>query len=441
MAKSQFLRQPDSTMTLGEVLLTALSDTKWTTVRGSVAFAKASGVKHLSGPLMDFGNRAVGDSQLVLGIDQQGSSLEAIEDLFLILNSWGGEVFILRNPSGNPSPTFHPKLWFFTNRARTDALLITGSGNLTEGGLYTNYEVGIVTKLEVANDGDSKLISDVDALFADWTDSSQPHVLKVDLPTLQNLHDSGELPSEHAIRQARQIARNSSAQLSANDSNEQTDQLFSGTSIEAAPIPGPPADLQDLPRVARNASGMSSHEPPTTPIPPKHTTATPTVTQPSSVPQHNVLFITLRPQQKTELYLTKGALEDNPHFFGMPFTGLTTPKKASSYPQPQPDPLPTVSLTVYSTTGVVLESESVHKLKMWIYSNGPSANDDFRLTIPVHMKNKVPNDTILRMERDPNIPELDYKLEFYPPGHPSYSDLLALCTEKVPNSSRRYGWQ
>ena len=148
----------------------------------------------------------------------------------------------------------------------------------------------------------------------------------------------------------------------------------------------------------------------------------------------------MRPRKKTELYLTKGVLKQDPAFFGAPFTGLTTPKIATNSPQPQPDPLPTVSLTVYSSAGGPVASEPAHPLKMWTYSIGRSANDDFRLTLPARMLQHVPDDTLLVMERDPNVAGIDYTLSFYPPGHPDYTNLLALCTESIPNSPRRYGW-
>ena len=41
----------------------------------------------------------------------------------------------------NPLPhTFHPKLYLF--KSDDHAEMVMGSGNLTEGGLYTNYEAG-----------------------------------------------------------------------------------------------------------------------------------------------------------------------------------------------------------------------------------------------------------------------------------------------------------
>lgn len=437
MATSHLLRQPDGTSTLGEVLLTALADPQWTTIRASVAYAKMSGVKHISGPLQAFGNRADDDSWLVVGIDQQGSSLEAVEELFLLVNDWGGGVFILQNPTGNPSPTFHPKLWFFTNVARTAALLIAGSGNLTEGGLYTNYEAGTITTLDSRRASDAAIISEVDTLFGEWTDSSQPHVLQASLETLQKLHDSGDLPSEDTIRRARKVARSAAARLAERDDDGGSEPLFAGTSTKPAPVPDPRADLSTLPRVVKRTPHMASSGHSTTPTSATTSSDSHTIAAPSFVPQYRVLLMTLRPQNMTELFLTKGVLKEDPAFFGLPFTGLTTPKKLENEPQPQPDPLPTVSLTTYSSSGAVAGHEPEHSLKMWTYLK----KGEFRLTIPSHMMGDVPNDTILRMERDPNIPGLDYSLEFYPPGHPDYSTLLALCTNSPPNSQRRYGWQ
>lgn len=174
MSESRLIRQPNGSPPLGEVLLAAFADTAWTTIWASVAYVKVSGVKHISGSLQNFGARATGDSKLVVGIDQQGSSLEAIEALYLILDGWGGELFILRNPSGNPSPTFHPKLWYFTDAARSRALLLAGSGNLTEGGLYTNYEVGSATVLDSSDVSDAAVMAEVQTMFDSWTNSHQP---------------------------------------------------------------------------------------------------------------------------------------------------------------------------------------------------------------------------------------------------------------------------
>jgi hypothetical protein len=435
VSESSLIRQPNGSPPLGEVLLMAFADTTWTTVWASVAYVRTSGVKHVSGSLQNFGLRAIGDSKLVVGIDQQGSSLEALEELYLILAGWGGELFILRNPSGSPSPTFHPKLWYFTNGGRSRALLIAGSGNLTEGGLYTNYEVGSATVLDSSAVTDAALMTEVQTMFNAWTNPHEPHVLRVDVHVLQTLHNSGELPGEDTIRRATKLARTATARMAGSRGSTNLSGLFSGSPVPSAPAPGNQATLPARP-VLRKPLTSASVPARSMPAP----STSPTIAAPSFVPSHRTLRMTVRPRQKTELYLTKGVLNEDPAFFGAPFTGLTTPKIATNPAQPQPDPLPIVSLTVHASSGSVVASVPVHALKMWTYSNGPSANDDFRLTLPAQMLQQVPDDTILVMERDPNTTGLDYALSFYPPGHPSYASLLALCTQSIPNSQRRYGW-
>lgn len=437
MAELRFVRQPDGADALGDVVLAALADPTWVSLRAAIAYVKVSGVQHLSGPLQAFVTRAPGDCKLVVGVDQQGSSIEAVEELFLILDAAGGELWILRNPAGSPSPTFHPKLWYFTDPARSQALVVAGSGNLTEGGLFGNYEATTVAKVDPADAGDAQAMADIDAMFADWTDPTKPHLVRADVASLQSLHDSGELPSEDTIRRATRIARSASARLAAGATKKATSGLFKGSPVKKAPAPAKRAVLPARP-VKRKAPLVAAAPPPVAPVPAPGPTA---VGAPVFVPIHRVLRMTVRPQQKTEIYLTKGVLDQDPAFFGAPFTGLTTPKVAANSPQPQPDPLPTVSLTVYGPGGAVVATEPVHALKMWTYTNGPSANDDFRITLPSQMLQHVPNDTILVMERDPATPGLDYALSFFPPGHPDYAAHLARCTEAIRNSPRRYGWE
>jgi hypothetical protein len=49
------------------------------------------------------------------------------------------ELYVYHNSRSEPKYTFHPKLYAFEKESR--AVVFVGSSNLTEGGLYTNYEV------------------------------------------------------------------------------------------------------------------------------------------------------------------------------------------------------------------------------------------------------------------------------------------------------------
>jgi HKD family nuclease len=73
--------------------------------------------------------------RLTVGVDLGGTSRDVLEELL----RWNCEVFIFHNPI--PRATFHPKIYLFENA--TETTLIVGSNNLTDGGLYTNYEAAV----------------------------------------------------------------------------------------------------------------------------------------------------------------------------------------------------------------------------------------------------------------------------------------------------------
>jgi hypothetical protein len=137
----------------------------------------------------------------------------------------------------------------------------------------------------------------------------------------------------------------------------------------------------------------------------------------------------------TEIFLAQRPLKEDPAFFGWPFLGLT----GGDPGQPQPDPLPTAEVTVYAADGSVAGHVRDDSLKLWIYSEGPSAPNDFRLTLIGGLHKLVPDGSILVMTRQP-ASGLDYEIEVFPPGQARHATLLAACTETLPGG-RRYGWR
>lgn len=420
--------QPDGSSRLGDELLSLLTDGRWVRLDAAVAFVKLSGVRHLAARLDEFSARNPGSVRITVGIDQQGSSIEGVQLLWQVVAPHGGQLFILRNPQGPPSSTFHPKAWLFRD-ATGDGRAVIGSGNLTQGGLYTNYELAIGMTADAAS------LSELSAILGVWSDAAQPEVELADAALLGTLYKSGDLPSETAIRRADRAARAVRAGLTGLGGTPATlASIFRGRAVPPAPSAGP------LPPLG---------PPPVTPTAvPRISVPTPASTTPStspiaggvvSLPTYSTLYMLVSPGNKTEIYLTKGARRDDPAFFGWPFTGVTTPKGARNPPQPQADPQPVVEISVMGAAGR-LHHEGAHPLKMWVYAVGPSANDDFRITLPAEFLRSVPNNSVMVMEREPTGTALDYRIEFYPPSHPDYLSLVAKCTVPVPNSSRRYGW-
>lgn len=432
MPKVTFLTQPGGTA-LGGTLLAALADAEYTRLYASVAYAKRSGVAFILASLVAF--QARGDVSVTVGIDQQGTSLEALQDLYLALGGEGAQLFVLRNPAGNPSPSFHPKVWFFLG---TDAaLLVCGSGNLTAGGLFGNYEATLIVEFDTGIPEDLAIVDSVSTTLVAWADPTQPHIVQVTAEVLTALHASGELPSESAINRATRVARAAVARIAGTASRSQGGSgLFRGKALPLTPEPPP--------RPALPAGPVVPMEPPVVVAAPGGVQAGAgdqfTVGATGFLPKHRRLLMVVQPRQKTEIYLSKGVLLSDEAFFNAPFRGLTNPRRPGNPGQPQPDPLPIVEITVFSPDGSVAGSVRNHPLKMWTYSNGASANDDFRITFPSELLALVPDDAVLTIEKDPR-PGVEFALTVYPPGHAAYVDLRERCTLRIPNSSRRYGWE
>ena len=136
----EFIHNPSESNRLGDWLKDNL-ERDWTHFRAAVAFVKRSGTRHIAEPLATFAER--GHIEIVAGIDHRGTSYEGLLDLLRAVMP-NGRIVIFHNRLLH---TFHPKIYVF--KSETAADLVVGSGNLTEGGLFTNYEAALRLKLNL----------------------------------------------------------------------------------------------------------------------------------------------------------------------------------------------------------------------------------------------------------------------------------------------------
>ncbi len=106
-----------------------------------VAFASYGGVSALSRYISE-GKRRGMTIKVILGIDQKGTSKEALEEVL----SWGVDARIYHADSRN---IFHPKVYLFENK--DIFTLIVGSNNLTVPGLVQNVECSLLIKDILSN--------------------------------------------------------------------------------------------------------------------------------------------------------------------------------------------------------------------------------------------------------------------------------------------------
>ncbi len=122
-----------------------------------VAYAKNSGIKHILESIERF-KKTGGKVKAIVGIDQQGTSLQALNKLLEIVD----ETYIFHN--NKLVSTFHPKIYAFV-KEKEKAIIIIGSSNLTEGGLYTNYETNSYTDLNLLQREDQRTFFKFKSIF------------------------------------------------------------------------------------------------------------------------------------------------------------------------------------------------------------------------------------------------------------------------------------
>lgn len=193
------LHNPLGGIRLGDFLQENLSSETWTQFRAAIAFVKQSGVKHIAEQLAAFSNRA--NVTLSVGIDSGGTSFEGLTALYESIEG-RGSVWVYHNSNRS---TFHPKIYLFKND--TSAVLVVGSGNLTEGGLFTNYEASLSVSLNLQSESDLQLLNEVERVLDSWSTAEDGLCCLVTRELLVQLTARNYLPTEAESRETEEGRR------------------------------------------------------------------------------------------------------------------------------------------------------------------------------------------------------------------------------------------
>jgi hypothetical protein len=160
--KIDFLGQPyDEDATAGAFVRRLLTDDRYDRFTAVVAWARFRGVRRISDEL-DALRKRRGTSRLIVGIDE---GIATRPGLILALRHFT-EVHVLHD---RPGLTFHPKLYLA--EGTSSAALLVGSGNLTAGGLFSNYEASIGVTFALPDDAEAPALVDahayIDRLLSD----------------------------------------------------------------------------------------------------------------------------------------------------------------------------------------------------------------------------------------------------------------------------------
>jgi HKD family nuclease len=221
--------QPGCLSRLGDFLCSHLHDERWRHFRAGVAFMKYSGVRHLAPALSQFVTRG-GRARISVGVDFGGTTAEGLKGLLDCVGS-NNEVWVYHNEG---SSTFHPKLYLF-KAEDGHADLAVGSGNLTEGGMFTNYEAAVMLALDPDAEGDAQILAQAEEAIASWCDASSGMARRLDLALIEKLLEQGYILTE------RQAARVHATRLAASKAlgskTAKRKPLFASTSVAKPPAP------------------------------------------------------------------------------------------------------------------------------------------------------------------------------------------------------------
>lgn len=387
--------QPTGQFRLLNEIKENLSSDIYTKFRLIVAFAKSGPFLRLA-PLLRNWLMAGKTVEAIFGVDEKGTSIQALEKSLELMTN----VNIVHR-SGNFTSTFHPKLYLF--QGNTNAIGYIGSNNFTVGGLETNFET--LVKIEMSLPQDNDILSQFEICWERTLAVSR--ILTNDL--MFELRENELIVDEISSRRdINQRGRRSS--------NRQ-EIIFPKIRI----VPPSSVPKQSLP---------------SRPLPVINETVSVTNNPPLAV---EALVIQIVPHRNGEIFLSKKAIDQNPEFFGFPFTGNTIPKKATnpSYPQHTPDPV--VNIRVLDGQECEQEVLPNHPLNTVYYDK----KSEIRITVPPNIIRATPPYSIMIMSIS-HVESIDYEILIVAPGSQLYDTYLNSCNQQMPSGGRdnprRFGW-
>lgn len=399
----ELVRQPSLFARLGDRLNDNLARPEWTSFRAAIAFVKRSGTRHIADALSVFSRAA--DVEIIAGIDHGGTSAEGLRDLLRAVSPQG-RVIVFHN---RLPLTFHPKIYLFRNAQAAELLI--GSGNLTEGGLFTNYEAGLHLALDLAAPGDATILGSVEQALDAWADTSLGTARLLDDDLLLRLSDLGLAPPEASI--SAPIER---SVRSAVGPDPRGGFLFAARSEARAP----PVANRARSR-GESAAGLGSRDAP--------------ASRPSSSVQdrHRGFVMTLQQtdvgagqatagtsKRSPEIFVPLAARDADPYFWGWPHAFIPDPHRPDKRDR--------------HGVRVLLGGQLVNvNMMTW-----PDRHD-FRLRAEALRSAGGVGDVLHMAKADPSSGH-DYEVEIIPRGTVRYAAHLAKCRVPVRNSQKRYGY-
>ena len=414
----EFIHQPAPSNRLGDYLKINLAK-PWTHFRAAVAFVKRSGTRHIREGISGFAQ--TGHVEIIAGIDHRGTSEEGLRDL-LDAASPNGRVIVFHNRM--PFTTFHPKVYLF--KSPEAAELLIGSGNLTEGGLFNNYEASIRLTFNLTEPDKAAILQFIELVLDTWADMSSgtAHVLDGDLLARLIAHGlvppealatpETEVPEIHPTAAAGGMEPNASA--SDETGAEHVKFLFTARAEpRAPPFPRPAVSRTEPPADTTHQAAARADS--SKPILLNATGFVMTLHQTDVGVGQTTAGASRR---SPEIFVPLSARNANPDFWNWPNGFAEDPMKPGKLDR----------------RGVRMRlGADIVEVNMMTWPD----KHDFRLRSEAIRSTGNIGD-ILRLEKVGSDMDFDYYAEIIPHGTSQHPIYLGFCRQPVPNSDKRYGY-
>lgn len=402
LKKIDFIYQPAGTIRLGDYLNTHLDQPGWSQFRAAVAFVKRSGVKHIQTALENFSKRAV--VSLTVGIDCGGTSLEGLQALLESVAP-PNQVWIYHNENQS---TFHPKVYLFKNDERADAII--GSGNLTEGGLFTNYEAHVAISLNLAKRADRAVLRNIEDVLDSW---ANPMWGTAQLLSPQLLNDLAK--NAYVLKEKNAVEIEEGPSMRRGKERNAATALFKAVSVLKPPKSFPRRKSE--PRERKNKAALAGLVGPRV----------------ERLGQVSGFVMTL---QKTDVgrgRVTPGASQRSPEIF-IPLAARDFDPSFWDWPNEfSPDPEKPGKMDRW---GVKMRiGADIVEVNMMTWPD----KHDFRLRCEA-LRSAGNVGDILRIERADGKKDFTYYVEIIPQGTSLYKEYSYLCENTVRNSRKKWGY-
>lgn len=408
----RIISQPSNADRLGEFLKRNLTF-DWSELRIAVAFVKRSGTKHIVKEISKFAE--VSKVEIIAGIDHQGTSIEGLQDLLDAIRP-RGKIIVFHN---RLPFTFHPKVYLFKRPGEAEVSI--GSGNLTECGLYTNYEMSALHQLDLDKPSDREFLQSIERTLDEWADTSTGISAVLDENLLDELADDGLIVGESDINAGRKHNTETSSSNNSIPQRARPAELVSP--FMARPVAPAPKFAISVP-VLRT----TKH---TTEFTQKLSEHMFTLHSPSRKPMHFVMTL-----QKTDVGVgqtTEGASRRSPEIF-VPLAARDAAPEFWGWPQSFREDHDRKGKFDRSAVRVRLGTD-ILKVNMMTWP----VKHDFRLRAEA-LRSAGNVGDILHLERVEDNSEFDYYAEVIPPDTSQYGDYQAICTHSVRNSKKSFGY-